>query len=210
MYNSASVANRTCFTSPLESPAILFENWSQGDTAEWRNAGTKHDNLVPRVLSLPSFLEVGRERTLGTTLQTWSKMADQTKTGREEYDGVCAKVRITKVLFECEKYCSFFFGFVKLKITVLWWTCLGSCSSGILPGDVSWFDVSCHMNVCEENFLVVDRFVFYFLKSSGLLLLVSNCNASFLCLVLDIPRPLNLIFRTRYFSMLPVGSLPDP
>ena len=102
MYNSASVANRTCFTSPPESPAILFENCSQGDTAEWRNAGTKHDNLVPRVLSLPSFLEVGRERTLGTRLQTWSKMADQPKTGREEYDGVCAKVRITKVFFECE------------------------------------------------------------------------------------------------------------
>lgn len=46
MYSSASVANKTCFTSPLKSPAIvpaiLFETCSQGDTAEYRNAGTKH------------------------------------------------------------------------------------------------------------------------------------------------------------------------
>ena len=57
--------------------------------------------------SLFLFLEVGKERTLGTRLQTWSKMADQPKTGREEYDGVCAKVRITKVFFECENIVHF-------------------------------------------------------------------------------------------------------
>ena len=43
MYSSASVANKTCFPSPPDSPAILFEGCSQGDTADYvfaPNAGT--------------------------------------------------------------------------------------------------------------------------------------------------------------------------
>lgn len=43
MYSSASVANKTCFPSPPDSPAILFEGCSQGDTADhifYTNAGT--------------------------------------------------------------------------------------------------------------------------------------------------------------------------
>jgi len=102
-------------------------------------------------------------------------MADQTKRSGEEYDSVCAKVRVTQVLFVCRKHCLFSLASFKLKVAVFHFTFVGlySLSEWHLSDDVSCFFSRCYMRG-EEPLKVMNYVVYIFGRATGVFLLVFN------------------------------------